>query len=129
MLSRARAFSASLTTAAAAREFLHGTLRSWGCEHLEEVAVMLANEVVSNAVLHARSEVGLSVRLANHVLRVEVSDRDPSLPRLRPPVAEVGTGGRGLLLVDALSSRWGSRPHGEGKVVWFELEADDQPRW
>jgi hypothetical protein len=55
---------------------------------------------------------------------VEVRDFVARRPRLRVPVADEGTNGRGLLLVQSLADAWGVRPHGVGKAVWFELEAE-----
>ncbi len=53
-------------------------------------------------------------------MRVEVADHDPALPVQQHPPAEAVTG-RGLLIVDALATRWGVEPAADGKTVWFEL--------
>ena len=57
-------------------------------------------------------------------LRVEVRDDTPRKPRLRVPIADDGTNGRGLVLVQSLADAWGVLPHGVGKSVWFELDSD-----
>jgi hypothetical protein len=53
-------------------------------------------------------------------VRVEVHDDDPRLPARRTP-DEARPGGRGLLLLDQVSSDWGADATDDGKVVWFEV--------
>lgn len=90
-------------------------------EELLGIVDVLVSEVVANAVLHAGSEPRVRVELGPELLRVEVADDDPTPPRRRRP--DVGSpGGRGLLLLDELASRWGSEPTDGGKVVWFEVD-------
>ena len=83
--------------------------------------MLLTNELVANAVLHARSAIDVILRLTNTTLRVEVRDRNRAAPvtRLYGPEA---TTGRGLLVLDRLARRWGVDGHPDGKAVWFELE-------
>jgi anti-sigma regulatory factor (Ser/Thr protein kinase) len=104
----------------AARRFVRDALVAWRCPVDSDVAQLLASEIVTNAVLHARTDAYLSVRFAPDHVRVEVHDRSRALPARRPfdPNA---TSGRGLTLVDAYSSGWGAEADGPGKVVWFEL--------
>ena len=82
--------------------------------------MLLTNELISNAVLHARTDMELRLRTWDDGLRVEVHDgntRRPS-PSLTPADA---TSGRGLHLVESLADRWGVDGTPDGKVVWFEL--------
>ena len=68
------------------------------------------------------SRVTLEARRPGGVIRVAVEDDDPELPEegLSPPHrAETG---RGIMLVSALSSRWGVERHPDSKAVWFELD-------
>jgi len=65
------------------------------------------------------------LRRGRRALWAEVHDPDVRLPRLRV-AAETDEGGRGLYLVDALSTRWGARPTRTGKAVWFELTLDER---
>jgi anti-sigma regulatory factor (Ser/Thr protein kinase) len=83
----------------------------------------LVSELVSNAVLHARTQMLLTVKAAGAGLRVEVADASGLMPRFAGADLRA-ISGRGLLLIDRLSSRWGvdRLPHG-GKVVWVEIEA------
>lgn len=116
-------------SAAVARRFVREVLDAWDCDDAEELALLLTSEVVSNAVRHAATE--LVVRLCFDddamLLRIEVADGDARLPVVQRPPADA-TGGRGLLLVEALSRRWGADATDGGKVVWFELGARSRPR-
>lgn len=105
-------------SAYAARSFVSRTLRRWGRADLVEQAVLLTSEVVTNAILHARTDLVVIVRLADGRLRVTVRDEVIAAPRRREPGP---TGGRGLVLLDALARSWGTLPYGAGKAVWFEL--------
>ena len=89
---------------------------------VEATAVaVVVSELVTNSVLHAASTARIQVVAAERFVRVEVHDADPTLPVLRHPSPETVTG-RGLMLVDALTDRWGAEPTDDGKVVWFELD-------
>ena len=83
--------------------------------------LLCVSEIVTNAVLHARSDVHLVVRRLDGVLRVEVADGDPTLPTPQDPPPSVPTG-RGLRLLAALSERWGVDGRTDGKTVWFEVD-------
>ncbi|MER6623509.1 MULTISPECIES: ATP-binding protein [unclassified Streptomyces] len=94
-------------------------------DEVRDNAVIVASELLTNALVHAAGE-RIVCRL--HVLadriRVEVEDqaRGPELPMLRRPGPD-DRNGRGLLLVDALSSDWAvtRAPGRAGRVVWAEL--------
>ena len=109
------------TSAAAARGFVTATLRDWGLEATTDVAVLLADELVTNAILHAKSEIGVTVALQPNPLRVDVSDASHALPVLREEDERLRESGRGLHLVETLAAAWGVIPHAVGKTVWFEL--------
>jgi anti-sigma regulatory factor (Ser/Thr protein kinase) len=90
---------------------------------LREDIVLLATELVTNAVRHGRGEVAVRLWPGPDVVRVEVSDANPHRPE--PGGYDLDAeDGRGLLIVGALSSRWGTAPlpGGAGKTVWFELD-------
>lgn len=85
-----------------------------------ELTVLVANEVVTNAILHARTEVSLSVRMRPGHVRVEVTDMSHAQPVQRPTSADA-TGGRGIALLDAMATRWGVEELPDGKRVWFDM--------
>jgi two-component sensor histidine kinase len=83
--------------------------------------LLCVSEVVTNAVLHARSAARITLRRRDQVLTVEVEDDDPTLP-VRRPHSTTATTGRGLRILDDLTLRWGTRPVATGKVVWFDFD-------
>jgi hypothetical protein len=98
-------------------------LAAWGAESFEEPATLLTSELVTNAVLHARSAVDVTVRLVDGQLWVGVSDEDTGAP-IRKRYGPDAATGRGLLLVERIASAWGTEASPAGKVVWFRLSAD-----
>ena len=107
----------------AARLFVRDTLSDWGLRAAYDAAEMLVSEVVTNAVLHARTPFSVEVSRGGDAVRVSVSDGSPALPRQRTYGTDATTG-RGIRLVATLSVQWGVEPDGRGgKVVWFEVAA------
>ena len=108
-----------------ARRLVSSTLREWSLGHLEDSATLLVSEVVTNAVLHARTAVCMELERRPSVLRVTVTDGSPHRPERRRHGLSAGTG-RGLGLLATLSSDWGSGPAEDpwAKDVWFELPLD-----
>jgi serine/threonine-protein kinase RsbW len=99
-------------------------LLSWGIAHLQETAVLLVSELVTNAVLHTRTEsrtMVLRLEAAQTVLRIEVEDADPRLPQPRRP-ARLDESGFGFVLIEALARKWGLRDTAAGKAIWAELD-------
>ncbi len=91
-------------------------------DELVETTLLLTSEVVTNAILHARTNLVLVVVVEPPRVRVEVSDTAERYPEMRG-VDEEDTSGRGLMLVDMLSTAWGVRAVDGGKCVWFEVAA------
>lgn len=81
---------------------------------------LLTGEVVANSIKHTQAACAVSVQWTGQRLRIEVTDAEPTLVRLShaDPMDESG---RGLFLVEALATTWGSAPCGAGKTTWFEL--------
>ncbi|GHA72155.1 SpoIIE family protein phosphatase [Streptomyces termitum] len=102
-----------------ARRLARRALARWGLEELTDSVELLISEVVTNAVRYAERPVTLRL-LKTDVLRCEVGDDSPQLPRQRR-ARETDEGGRGLFLVNRLARRWGATRLSGGKVVWFEL--------
>lgn len=108
----------------AARDFLRAALAAWDCDDEDQVAALLTTEIVTNAILHARSAYRVAVEYVPPEVTVEVWDADPTPPARRA----AGNGsetGRGLALIEALALRWGSRSEAQGKSVWFVLSCAD----
>jgi anti-sigma regulatory factor (Ser/Thr protein kinase) len=85
-----------------------------------DVIELLTSELVTNAVLHARTSVGVSVEVHAGMVRVAVRDGSLAPPVLRRYDRAAITG-RGLQLLDALADRWGVDEAKAGKQVWFEM--------
>lgn len=102
-----------------ARAAVRETCLRWDLPAMTGDAVMVASELVENAVRHARSEPMLRIELRPSSLSVAVHDRDP----VAPPRAEVHPAPSGLQLVDLVSRVWGHLPApGGGKIMWAVLE-------
>ena len=106
-----------------ARRFLSATLSEWDCADLEFAATLLLSELVTNAVLHAKSQLVVRVAQLPHGLRLEVADHSSRAPATRRYDADATTG-RGLALVESLAHAWGVTPTGDGKIVWCEITED-----
>ncbi|CAM5460719.1 SpoIIE family protein phosphatase [Streptomyces violaceorubidus] len=121
-----RCFPDGPVSVAAARRFVCAALEGAPSD-LVGTAQLLVSELVTNAVLHARTEVEVSVARLDGRVRVRVGDRRPSrglVPQRCSPYA--GTG-QGLALVEQLASRFGADSGDAGKTVWFELWHDGPP--
>jgi anti-sigma regulatory factor (Ser/Thr protein kinase) len=111
----------ALTTAWRARTFVSEMLEVWDCDDPDEVAILLTSEVVTNAVRHTTESIRLELSLgADGALVVETTDDHPARPFVKP-TSTTREGGRGMLMVERLARRWGVRPAGGHKVVWFEV--------
>ncbi|MFD8965025.1 ATP-binding protein [Streptomyces sp. NPDC059568] len=110
---------------ALARLELRKALAGWGLSELEDSAVLIVSELLSNAGLHAKvtPEQIIETRYfrSSGALRIEVHDGSSDRPQPRTPDPEA-TDGRGLLLVDALADEWGVADRaGPGKMIWAAL--------
>ncbi|GAA3850924.1 ATP-binding protein [Streptomyces coacervatus] len=108
-------------TARRARRLVSGALNTWGIAELVDAGTLIVSELVGNAVRHTSCRlVRVSVRrVKDDLVRIGVTDRSHALPRM-DLVAEGDETGRGLVLVDALSYRWGYDEMRWGKTVWAE---------
>lgn len=105
---------------AAARRFVEAALAVWELDDVNAVALLLTSELVTNAILHARTAVQLVAERTPTELVIEVWDGAPHAAAIPRNALESETG-RGLLLVDRLAARWGVRRSGRRKMVWFAL--------
>ena len=113
----------SSDSARAARLAVTDLLQEMGRSDLIDDATLIATELVANAVMHARTEMSLTVHPSGAGVRVTVTDSSNIMPRWTP-ASTSATAGRGLLLVERLSSRWAFEPLPDGgKSVWAEIDA------
>jgi anti-sigma regulatory factor (Ser/Thr protein kinase) len=109
---------------AAARRFIEARAAAWSFpQPAGEQLALIGSELVTNAVLHARTELTLTLELRDDRVRISVKDRSNAPATLRHYRADALTG-RGLGVVAALSDSWGVSAAADGKVVWAELAAD-----
>jgi anti-sigma regulatory factor (Ser/Thr protein kinase) len=108
-----------------ARHHISATLRRWDLDTLAETARLLTSELVTNAVLHARTAMTLSVDETEGGIRVSVTDESPVPPAMRRHSA-LATTGRGLRLLDQLADAWSVDDTNAGKTVWFTLSRDGE---
>jgi anti-sigma regulatory factor (Ser/Thr protein kinase) len=112
-----------------ARRFVRGLLLETGRESWVDAAALAVSELVTNAVLHAHTEVELAVVTGPDHVRIEVRDDNPVLPAARS-YDDHATTGRGLELVASVTASHGVESLGAaGKVVWCcirdEVEGSD----
>jgi two-component sensor histidine kinase len=108
------------TSPRAARRLIEQRLADADAEKAR-AAALVASELVTNAIVHARTDVSLRLsRTDPRLLRIAVCDDSPTLPVARS-VALDAESGRGLRIIEAIASQWGAQPAGRGKVVWAEI--------
>jgi anti-sigma regulatory factor (Ser/Thr protein kinase) len=108
-----------------ARSFVRDTLSAVD-EDLRDVALLLASELVTNAILHARTPVQVGVLHDGDNVLICVADRRDDTPDLvAQDKSRDRPGGRGLALVQDLASQWGTQRFIGGKTVWFVLPSSD----
>jgi anti-anti-sigma factor len=109
------------------RELAASACVRWGLAGSSIPAEILASELVTNAVRHARTVLDLRITLRDQQLRVSVQDRAADrLARMETP-GEADDHGRGLLIVDSVATAWGNLPVPDGKVVWASLAVTPDP--
>lgn len=107
---------------AGARRFTETFMRGHGMAGLIDAMVLMVSEVVTNAIIHGGSDAELRLILTGEAVRVEVADRSAALPAVRQ-YSDTATTGRGMMIVESLASAWGTQSRGDGKVVWFVVDA------
>ncbi len=109
-----------------ARSFVATELDEWGATATDlayegvQDAVLVTSELVANAVRFCAQEIVLRLEVHRRFVEIAVTDDHPSLAQLQHPNPSHPRG-RGLLLVDALSERWGQFRDGAKKTVWARL--------
>jgi CheY-like chemotaxis protein len=111
----------ALTSAALARRFVSETLGTWHLEPLLDAALLVTSELAANAVTHAGSAFRVQLSVRSTTLRIDVLDYGSGAPE--PQAHSLSEEhGRGLHLIDAMTTAWGIEDAPTvGKVVWAEL--------
>ena len=107
----------------AARKFAVHELAGYAPDLLE-IIELLVSELAGNCVRHTDSSFAVRIGADRTRIRISVSDRGAGSPVMRS-LDPNAVAGRGLALVDTLSSSWGVRRNrslGGGKAVWFVLD-------
>ena len=109
-------------SASAVRSLLDRLLASWRLTGRidDDDVKLVATELAANAVVHSGEPHAVTVRYLGDAVRVEVTDSSAALPQPQEPTVD-GLGGRGLHLVQALGSAWGTDALEHGKRVWCEI--------
>ena len=115
---------------AQARHFVLRTLRSWEVDQdTVDNAILCLSELITNAIIHTDAGCELRLVLDRGILTTTVRDGGSTVvvdPR-NGTVDPLAVHGRGLQLVDAFSTRWGSELDAVGMTVWFVLESAKSP--
>jgi anti-sigma regulatory factor (Ser/Thr protein kinase) len=116
----ARLFLVAPTAPQEARAFVRTVLDQWGVHSPDGDAEIVASELTTNAVRHARSPFVVALTRERGAVRIAVRDTSPELPAhiVRD---DSESGGRGVRLVDALATAWGVVDEVDGKSVWAEI--------
>jgi anti-sigma regulatory factor (Ser/Thr protein kinase) len=118
------AFPGVLDSIGEARRFAADAATEWGYASRADDVALVVSELVTNAVVHARTALTIRVRSDASLIRVSIEDGHRSVPVL-VMIPDDRVSGRGMFLVDALAQRWGTESDENGKTVWAELALGD----
>ncbi|MFE0647398.1 ATP-binding protein [Streptomyces sp. NPDC059534] len=105
------------------RRILRMFLTRWELDHLADAATLALTELVANVVRHVPGRrCALLILREPEGLRVEVTDGVAGAVRARA-AGPLDEGGRGLVLVETVTDRWGVDERADGKTVWFACDA------
>ena len=123
-VSAAKDFASRPESVSEVRAFARDALA--GLDLAVDDVVLCVSELVTNAIRHSTPHEGtfhLDILVDRDKLRIECHDSGAKRPTLLA-ASGADEGGRGLLLVQALTSRWGVGLRPAGKCVWFEIDGD-----
>ncbi|HEY2173777.1 MAG TPA: ATP-binding protein [Mycobacteriales bacterium] len=106
-----------------ARDFVRDS-SAFRTQSSRDSAVLMVSELVTNAVLHGRPPIVLTVERVWSGVQISVADDHPDEPVLGPP-SRTAVVGRGMPVIDALAASWGVRRRPIGKSIWIRV-ADDE---
>jgi DNA-binding NarL/FixJ family response regulator len=116
-----------LLSAGEARRFAAQAVVDWQFDSVLDDALLVVSELAANALTHADSALELRMSHTENVLRIEVTDEGAGTPEPQPE-STTEEHGRGLHLVDHLTTAWGMTDRsGTGKMVWAELSRPSPP--
>jgi anti-sigma regulatory factor (Ser/Thr protein kinase) len=90
---------------------------------LRDSAELVASELVTNGVLHARTPMTLGVVTGQECVLIAVTDDSVVRPAEHEPSLSA-EGGRGIALVATIARRWGVQQEGSGKIIWCLIDAE-----
>jgi anti-sigma regulatory factor (Ser/Thr protein kinase) len=106
---------------ASARSFAAHRLDALDLSAVEGDVKLLLTELITNVIIHARTDFEIRVEPSGDGVRVEVIDGNETMP-VAGTLTPGALSGRGLTLVQSISTRWGAhRNDAGGKTVWFEV--------
>lgn len=111
-------FAPLVEEVARARHFIGGSVPP----ALRSSVELVVSELVTNAVRHARTPLTVRLIRSSPALRIEIEDSSAILPAVLD-LTDDGEGGRGLQIVEALTTAWGVEASETGKRIWFEIAA------
>lgn len=115
-----------LTAAREARAATRRVLPGWRLGALLDPVLLVVSELVGNAIRHGRPPIDLRLRKAGGGVRVGVHD-EAAAPPAASVASDTAESGRGLFLVDAVSSESGvEHIEGDGKVVWARVDPESE---
>jgi anti-sigma regulatory factor (Ser/Thr protein kinase) len=112
-----RSFAVRPESVREARLFVRDVASEAGAD--PNAAALLASELATNAVVHAKTRFEVRVAKNAETFRVEIVNDAPEMLLMMKEPSEHG--GRGLGIIAAVAQRWGEEAHEHEKVVWFEL--------
>ncbi|WP_191971578.1 ATP-binding protein [Streptomyces luteolifulvus] len=127
VLSHTETLPCEPASARRARMLVSEALDAWGMGELAESGTLIVSELFNNTVDHTGCRVVqvLVQRKTDDVIRIGVADQCRDAPEPARP-GHYAEDGRGLILLEELSWRWGYDMHHGGKLVWAELQVPEQ---
>lgn len=125
-------FAPEATSPARARDFVERYLNQQDLPYLVDASCLVVSELVTNAVVHARTPIRVSIEEMQSCVKLKVYDEsvDIPMPSLADRVGTDNESGRGLGLVDACSEDWGAELAGdEGKCIWVLFAVRPESSW
>jgi two-component sensor histidine kinase len=99
------------------------TISAWGFDGVAADGELIASELATNAVSHARSHFSVGLSRHGSQVRIAVGDADNTPPIVRAP-SRAGVGGLGLHLIESLATCWGYEIDSHGKIVWADIACE-----